>query len=122
MKILAVQATDWIRRNPAQQHHLSELLALRGHEIRVIDFEILWKERKGKFFSKRRIFKNVNKIHKDAEIMIIRPFFIRFPVIDYISVSISQIREINVQIKEFQPDLILGIGIASYWAGKVAQK
>ena len=46
MKILLVQNTDWIKRNPAQQHHLAEMLSLRGHEIRVIDYEILWRNEK----------------------------------------------------------------------------
>jgi len=43
MKILIIQDTDWIRRNPIQHTHLAERLAKRGHEIRVIDYEILWK-------------------------------------------------------------------------------
>ena len=42
MKILFTQETDWINRNPIQPHHLAELLSLRGHEIRVIDYELIW--------------------------------------------------------------------------------
>ena len=40
MKILLIQETDWIKRGPHQQHHLMERLALKGHEIVVIDYEI----------------------------------------------------------------------------------
>ena len=48
MKILVVQESDWMKRNPHQQHHLMELLGLRGHEIRVIDYEVDWKiDKKG---------------------------------------------------------------------------
>ena len=42
MKILVVQESDWLERNPHQQHHLMERMALRGHEIRVIDYPIDW--------------------------------------------------------------------------------
>ena len=43
MRILVVQETDWFEKGPLQQHHLMEKLSLRGHEIRVIDHEIIWK-------------------------------------------------------------------------------
>ena len=42
MKILVVQESDWLERNPHQQHHLMERMALRGHQIRVIDYPIDW--------------------------------------------------------------------------------
>ena len=42
MKILIVQESDWIKRGPHQQHQLADRLFLRGHQIRVIDYEILW--------------------------------------------------------------------------------
>ena len=42
MKILLVQESDWLKRNPHQQHHLMERLSLRGHEIVVIDYDIDW--------------------------------------------------------------------------------
>lgn len=41
MNILPVKETDWLKRNPGQEHHLAEMLPLRGHEIRVIDFKLL---------------------------------------------------------------------------------
>lgn len=46
MKLLILQETDWIKRGPHQQHHLMDRMALRGHEIRVIDHEYLWKDDK----------------------------------------------------------------------------
>ena len=49
MKILVVQESDWIKRNPHQQHHLMERLSLRGHQVRVIDYPIEWKEEKGRY-------------------------------------------------------------------------
>lgn len=123
MKILLVQNTDYIKRNPAQQHHLMEMMSLRGHEIRVIDFELLWREDKEKQFrSKRKVFENVSKIHKNAQVTVIRPGIIKLPLLDYISLFYGQINEIEHQIKEFKPDVIVSLGIVSYIAGKAAVK
>jgi hypothetical protein len=43
MKILVVQESDWLEKGPHQSHHLMERMSARGHEVRVIDFEIQWK-------------------------------------------------------------------------------
>ncbi|MEL7669201.1 glycosyltransferase [Methanobacterium sp.] len=123
MKILLVQNTDYIKRNPGQQHHLSELISLRGHEIRVIDFEILWKsEGRREFKSKREIFRGVSKIHKGVEVTVIRPGIVKIPFLDYLSLFYSQKKEIERQIREFKPDIILSLGIVAYLAGKAAKK
>ena len=123
MKILIIQDTDWLRRNPAQQHHLAEMLSLRGHEIRVIDFEILWRTRGGReLHSEREVFSNICKIHKGARVTVIRPGIIKIPLLDYISVFFSQKKEINRQIKEFAPDVIVGFGPISYLAGTAAKR
>jgi glycosyltransferase involved in cell wall biosynthesis len=123
MKILIIQDTDWLRRNPAQQHHLAEMLSLRGHEIRVIDFEILWRtQSKRKLCSRREIFSNISKIHEGAGVTVIRPGIIKVPFLDYISVFFSQMKEIDRQTKEFAPDVIVGFGPISYLAGWVAKR
>ena len=36
MRLLLIQETDWLKRNPLPHHHLAEMLSLRGHEVRVI--------------------------------------------------------------------------------------
>jgi glycosyltransferase involved in cell wall biosynthesis len=123
MKILILQETDWLKRNPAQQHHLAEMLSLRGHEIRVIEHELLWEaERKRELYSKRRVFKNVSKIHKGAKITVIRPGIIKLPWLDYVSLVFSHKKEIDHQMKEFAPDVVIGFGILnSYLSAKAAQ-
>lgn len=122
MKILLIQDTDWIKRNPAQQHHLAEMLSLRGHEIRVIDFEILWRTQGRKeLFSRREVFGNIAKIHNGAKAMVIRPAIIKIPLLDYVSVFFSQNNEIYRQIEQFGPDVIVGFGPISYLAGMVAK-
>jgi len=121
MKILITQETDWIKRNPIQQHHLAELLSLRGHEIRVIDYELHWMAEKKKWGRcKPQVFeKNEPKIYRDAKVTILRPGIWRIPYIDNISLLFSHKREIRRQIEEFQPDVIVGFGILnSYLAVK----
>jgi len=123
MRVLIVQNTDWLKRNPAQQHHLAEMLSIRGHEIRVIDFEITWRTQgRREFRSRRQIFKRVSKIHNNASVTVIRPGIIKLPILDYVSMMLSHWREIRRQIKEFAPDVVLSLGIVAYLAGRAAKK
>lgn len=124
MKILITQETDWLKRNPAQQHHLAELMSLRGHEIHVIDYELLWKTGEETHTrTNRKIFDNVVKIHEDARVTVIRPGIIKLPWLDYLSFAITHKIEIGRQIKDFAPDVIVGLGILnSYWAVNAARK
>jgi len=123
MRILIVQNTDWLRRNPGQQHHLAEMLALRGHAIRVIDFEITWRTQLDRqLYSRRRIYKNVSKIYKDAKMTVVRPGILKMPVLDYVSMMLSHWKEISRQIKEFDPDVVLSFGVVAYLAGRAAKK
>jgi glycosyltransferase involved in cell wall biosynthesis len=122
LRILIVQNTDWIKRNPAQQHHLAELLSLRGHEIRVVDFEILWRSSpRREYLSKRRVFSNFSKIHKDAKVSIYRPSLIKIPVLDYISFMFSAFKETLRQARAFSPDVIVSLGIVAIVAGVVSK-
>jgi len=124
MRILFTQETDWLKRNPAQQHHLAEMLSLRGHQIRVIDYEILWRAQdKRELYSRRQVFERVSKIHNDAKISVIRPGIIKIPLLDYTSLILSHRKEISRQVNEFKPDVIVGWGILnSYLAVKVAKR
>ena len=124
MKILVVQESDWLKRNPHQQHHLMERLSLKGHEIRVIDYDIDWrKEKRKKLYTKRKAFDNVHKICQKARIQVIRPGTLKIPVLDYLSLWHSHKKEIKRQIREFKPDVIIGFGIINtYLASKISKK
>jgi glycosyltransferase involved in cell wall biosynthesis len=124
VKILIVQESDWLKRGPHQQHQLADRLSLRGHQIRVIDHEILWREQaKGGLYSKRQVFDNVSKINAEAKVTVIRPGIIKIPLLDYVSLIITHQKEINRQIKEFQPDIIVGFGILnSYLALRTVKR
>ncbi len=123
MRILIVQDTDWIRRNPIQHTHLAERLVLRGHETRVIDYEILWRtEGKKELLSQRQVF-HVSRTLEAADITVIRPRILKIPVLDYVSMLFSYTKEINRQIREFNPDVIISNDILStYLAYKAARK
>ena len=124
MKILITQESDWLKRNPLQHHHLAEMLSLRGHDIRVIDYELLWRTQGRKeLYSRREIFNNVSKIYGGANITVIRPGIIKIPWLDYVSLIFTHKKEIKRQIKTFSPDLIIGFGILnSYLAAKAVRK
>ena len=112
MKILVVQESDWLEKGPHQSHHLMERMSARGHEVRVIDFEIQWRqhERNG-LISNREVFTNVHKAVDEGNITVIRPPIVKLPVLDYMSLLITHKKEIKKQLDEFQPDVIVGFGI-----------
>jgi glycosyltransferase involved in cell wall biosynthesis len=99
-------------------------MSLRGHEIRVIDYEINWKTNNNPGLTvKREIFKGVHKIHDEARVDVVRPSFIKITVLNYLSWVWTNYREINRQIKEYQPDVIIAFGLLNaYIASKAAKK
>jgi glycosyltransferase involved in cell wall biosynthesis len=112
MRVLIIQETDWLKRYSGQQHHLAEILSLRGHHVRVIDYELLWKARgRCGLVSKREVFPDVSKVYEGARVTVIRPSVVRVPLLDYFSLVFSHRREIDRQIREFRPDVIVGFGI-----------
>ncbi|AEG18383.1 glycosyltransferase [Methanobacterium paludis] len=120
MNILVVQESDWIKRNPHQQHHLMERLSLKGHKVKVIDYPIDWC--KGRY-KRRNVVENYHKIHAEASVDVISPSILKVPILVYPSLILSHRREIKRQIKEFKPDVIVGFGIINtYFASRTAKK
>lgn len=124
MKILVLQDADWTKKGPHQQHHLMERLSLEGHEILVIGYDQLWRKEKRSLTSKREELKDVNRFYKGAKINYIRPFFIKIPVLDYLSFLFSSRNEIKKAIGQFRPDIIIGFTsvLSNYWGVKFARK
>ncbi|MDD5702097.1 MAG: hypothetical protein PHU23_08600, partial [Dehalococcoidales bacterium] len=90
MRVLITQETDWLIKTPAQQHHLSEMLSLRGHRVRVIDYELLWKKQgKKELVSKRDVYLDISKIHRNASVTVIRPGILKIPGLVYASLIFS---------------------------------
>lgn len=112
MKILVVQESDWLEKGPHQSHHLMERMSARGHDIRVIDFEVQWRQHEENgLISKREVYTNVHKAINDGNITVIRPSIIKLPFLDYVSLLFTHKKEIQKQLDEFQPDVIVGFGI-----------
>lgn len=126
MKILVVQESDWLNNGPHDQHHIAEKLSTRGHEIRVIDFEIGWRvRRRDAWRSQRQVFNRVSKLYDGGQVTVIRPGIVhlRVPGADYMSLVLSHGREIRRQMLEFAPDAIVGLGILnSYLAVRAAKR
>jgi len=118
VRILVLQESDWIERGPHQSHHLLERMAQRGHEVRVIDFEIGWRDRSTRErIAPRRVVAGVHKVCDEVSVTVVRPAFIRLRVLDYVSAAISHSFEIRRQIREFRPDVVVGLGILNGFAG-----
>ena len=93
-------------------------MAQRGHEVRVIDFEIGWRDRRTRErIAPRRVVADVHKVCDDASVTVVRPAFIRVRVLDYVSSAISHSLEIRRQMREFRPDVVVGLGILNGFAG-----
>jgi glycosyltransferase involved in cell wall biosynthesis len=123
VKILLVQDTDWLLRGPHQQHHLIERLSLKGHEVRVIDYELLWRTQgKKELRSKRQVFDNVSRFYDGAKVTLIRPGIIKLPWLDYVSSVFSYRKEILHQIEDSCPDVIIGFGILSTYLAMTAAR
>lgn len=124
MKILVVQESDWLKRNPHQQHHLMDRMVLRGHEVKVIDYPIDWpKEDSEGFMFHREVHDGVYKVKPEAKIQVIRPSFIKKPALNYASLYFTHKKEIKKQIEEFKPDIIMGLGLLNAYTGsKLAKK
>jgi glycosyltransferase involved in cell wall biosynthesis len=123
VRILIVQESDWLKRGPHQQHQLADKLSLRGHQIRVIDYDVLWREQdKRGLYSRREVFENVWKINPAAKATVIRPGIIKIPILVYISLIFTHGKEIDRQIKEFRPDVIVGLGILNNYLALIKAK
>ncbi len=110
MRILHVQDTDWIDKGPQQQHHLLERLSNEGYKIIVIDYDVLWKKKKG-LISPRISKKVPPKAIAKANIFVSRPPTIRIELLNYVSMLLTYSKEIVRQIKTFKPDCIIGEGL-----------
>ncbi|WP_217177992.1 glycosyltransferase [Methanoplanus limicola] len=101
-----------------------ERLSLKGHSIKVIDYAFDWKKDKDKkIFQSKQEFHDVKKIYDGAGVDVIRPSALRIPVLEYPYLIISHNNEIQKQIREFKPDIIIGFGILNaYVASRLAKK
>ncbi len=123
MRILVLQESDWLAKGPHQGHHLIERMRARGHEVRIVDFEIRWADRKERSqFSPRRVVSDVHKVLPTGGVTVIRPAFLRIPILDHVSLLFAHGAEIRRQFREFEPDVVMGFGILNAFLGIVAAR
>ena len=124
MRILVVQDGDWIKKGPHQQHHLMEMLSVKGYEIKVICYDQLWKDTEKGLTYNREEIPNVSRFYKGANIDVIRPWFIKYPILDYVSFLFSSRKEIKATVEEFNPDVVIGFTsvLSNYWGMKFAKE
>lgn len=123
MKILAVIETDIMSKGPHQTHHLLERLSTRGHEVRLIDYEITWRQKNHRpRISSHIIIKNFSKAITNSRLTLIRPRIIYLPLIDYVSEAFTYFQEICKQIKEFDSDVVMGFSILNTYIAMMLSK
>ena len=123
MKILVLQESDWIERGPHQSHHLFERLSRKGHEVRVVDFEI-GKRTHGSatVITLRTQLVAPSKVVEGSQIQVIRPTAVHLPILDYASVLVMHGLEIRKQLSVFRPDVVVGLGLLNAFVGIRAAK
>ena len=124
MRILVLQESDWIERGPHQSHHLFERMVQRGHEVRVLDFEIGWREDTSRsIIAPRKVITPPPKVIEGSGITVVRPAVVRLPTVEYVSSIVTHRLEIRKQIQEFRPDVIVGFGLLNAFIGiRVARR
>jgi glycosyltransferase involved in cell wall biosynthesis len=120
LRILVVQETDWVERNPVMHHRMLESLALRGHDVTVLDYEIFW-DRKGlrPVWQDRREIVDVHRYFADAAIRVIRPSMLRVPGLGRLSWLIGTWRELRRILRSEPPDVIVAYGISNAYLASI---
>ena len=96
----------------------------RGHEVRVIDFEIGWRDHASTaIIAPRKVFTPPPKVIQGSRITVMRPTVVRLPTVEYASLIVTHRREIRRQIQEFRPAVVLGFGLLNAFVGiRVARR
>jgi len=107
MNILVIHETEYIKKVVFEYQIIPEIWASKGHRVYVVDFETNW--RRSGFFdliNHTKIIKNVKRANKKCGITLIRPGFIRIPLLSRISASINHYFVIKKVIKKYKIDVL----------------
>ena len=114
MRLVVVQETDWLQRGPHQQHHLFERLSARGHEVVVVDFEILYTPwPAAPLVAPRMEWSDMSRVNPEARVRVIRPATVRLPGLARITSLVTFYRELARIVRSFRPDLIVDYAIST---------
>ncbi len=106
MRLVVVQETDWLQRGPHQQHHLFERLSARGHEVIVVDFEILYAPwPNAPLVAPRMEWSDVSRVNPEARVRVIRPAIVRLPGLARITSLVTFLSRTGPDSAQFSPRL-----------------
>lgn len=118
MRILALQETDWVERNPIMHHRMLEELSRRGDHVTVIDYDLHWRSAAGsRITTQRRAGTATGKYYNDARVMLIRPRVVRQPGLTRLSWLAANWREVSRELSRNRPDVVVGYGISNALLG-----
>jgi len=114
VRILVVQETDWIERNPILHHRMLESLALAGDEVLVLDYEIHW-GRKGRWplVQARQEIRDSTKFHAGSGLRVVRPAMLRVPGLARPSWLLATTLELVRAFRGFRPDVVVAYGLSN---------
>lgn len=120
MRILAVQETDWIDRNPILHHRMLESLALAGDTVLVLDYDLLW-YRKGRrpLVQGRREIDDSTKFFEGSGVRVVRPAMLRIPGLARPSWLIMTTIELIRAFRRFKPDVVVAYGLSNALVARV---
>jgi len=109
MNVLFIEEVDWLKKVVYEIHSLPELLNSLGHNVFFMDFEENWEKEHAHDFGSFRARRSVQKgrAHAGTILTLIRPGFIKFPILDRMSVFVTFYIEIERTIKENKIDAIV---------------
>lgn len=112
LRILVVQESDWAEVGPHDTHHLLERMSAEGYAVKVIDHRIRWKgSQERRIISRRVVREHFHKAVPDGDISVTTPAFVRAPFADMMSIPLTHYLEIKRQIRQFRPNIIIGLGL-----------
>jgi len=113
MRILVVQESDWIKRNPVQQHHMLERLSAQGHEVLVIDYPIRWRDEGRGLLASRRVHRGVAKVVPEADVTVIRTAALRISGLGKLGWLATNTLELARAFGTFRPDVVVILGLSN---------
>lgn len=114
MRILVVQETDWLQRGPHQQHHLFERLSARGHQVAVMDFEILYTPwPRAPLVARKREWHDIARVVPAARVRVLRPGTLRIPGIARLVSLATFHTALTELVADFRPDVIVDYALST---------
>jgi len=107
MNILVVHETEYIKKVVFEYQIIPEIWASKGHKVFVIDFETNWQKSSiFDFISRTKTIKNVKRAGKNNGVTLIRPGFIKIPIISRVTAAINHYFVIKNTILKHHIDVL----------------